>query len=164
MDIICKNEQKFTDMIYAWTFLGPFMQRIFGTGNRRKQPDQNTSQQAEVLQDSSLLVNKEAIGPDGLFDEDLKFYYTEDDISMRARINGWKLLYAPELRVMHHHQYSTRKIDKTKIEWIYMRDALTYARKFCGSYRTLLLLTPAACITFFIRVLYWQLTDRSQWK
>ncbi|MBI4034507.1 glycosyltransferase family 2 protein [Candidatus Saccharibacteria bacterium] len=38
----------------------------------------------------------------GLFDEDYFAYYEDVDLSFRAQLSGWKVLYVPSARVSHH--------------------------------------------------------------
>ena len=39
----------------------------------------------------------------GLFDEDFFAYMEDVDLAWRARAAGWRCLYAPQARVLHHH-------------------------------------------------------------
>lgn len=39
----------------------------------------------------------------GLFDEDFFAYLEDVDLAWRARIAGWRCLYVPQARVLHHH-------------------------------------------------------------
>jgi GT2 family glycosyltransferase len=52
---------------------------------------------------ASLLLRKEMLDEVGLFDDDFFMYYEDTDLAWRARLRGWKVLYAPEAIVRHIH-------------------------------------------------------------
>lgn len=45
----------------------------------------------------------------GLFDEDFFMYLEDVDLAWRARLRGWKCLYAPAARVLHVHSGTARE-------------------------------------------------------
>ena len=51
-----------------------------------------------------LLCNREVIESASLFDESFKFYFEEFDLSVRLRKSGWKTVYWPRCKVVHHHE------------------------------------------------------------
>lgn len=162
---INKPELSFQEILYAWTPIGPLLSRLYsGLKHTQHFPSQDASQYAAVLQDSAVLLRRDAIEGDSLYDDRFGFYFTEDDISIRLRRKGWKLFYSTDIQVRHRHQYSTKKISKMKYQWIYMRDVIAYSRKFCGRIKTAVLLEPAAYLTYIFRALYWYMTDKSKWK
>jgi GT2 family glycosyltransferase len=59
---------------------------------------------------ASLLLRREMLEDVGLFDDDLFMYYEDTDLSWRARLRGWKVLYAPSAIVRHIHCGTT-------VEW-----------------------------------------------
>ncbi len=164
VEIICKRQLSFIEILCAWTLIGPLLMRIKGANKNTTLLSQDSSQYAPVIQDSAILVRKEAIEGKDLYDEKFGFYFTEDDISIRFRRKGWKLLYSTDIQVKHRHQYSTKKISKIKYQWIYMRDVIAYSRKFCGPFKTIIFLEVPVYLTFIFRVLYWYITDKSSWK
>ncbi len=46
----------------------------------------------------------------GLMDEDFFAYYEDVDLSFRAQLHGWKVIYVPESRVYHEMSVTGRKI------------------------------------------------------
>jgi len=52
---------------------------------------------------ANLLLSKKMLDEIGLFDDDFFMYYEDTDLSWRARLAGWKVLYAPEATVRHIH-------------------------------------------------------------
>jgi GT2 family glycosyltransferase len=52
---------------------------------------------------ASLLLRKKMLDEVGLLDDDFFMYYEDTDLAWRARLGGWKVLYAPEAIVRHIH-------------------------------------------------------------
>ena len=59
---------------------------------------------------ASLLIQREMIADVGAFDDDFFMYYEDTDLAWRARLRGWKVLYAPSAIVRHIHCGTT-------VEW-----------------------------------------------
>lgn len=59
---------------------------------------------------ASLLIRKSLIDEIGAFDDDFFMYYEDTDLAWRARLRGWKVLYAPQAIVRHVHC-------GTSVEW-----------------------------------------------
>jgi len=51
----------------------------------------------------AALYRREMMDEIGLFDEDFFLYLEDVDLAFRARLAGWKCLYVPGARVIHHH-------------------------------------------------------------
>lgn len=52
---------------------------------------------------ANLLLRRKLVDEIGFFDDDFFMYYEDTDLSWRARLKGWKVLYAPEAIVKHIH-------------------------------------------------------------
>jgi len=52
---------------------------------------------------ANMLIKRELIQDVGFFDGDLFMYYEDTDLSWRARLRGWKVLYSPSAIVRHIH-------------------------------------------------------------
>lgn len=52
---------------------------------------------------ASLLMRREMVEETGLLDEDFFIYYEDTDLSWRAWLHGWKVIYSPEAYVRHIH-------------------------------------------------------------
>jgi len=59
---------------------------------------------------ATLLIRRELLKDAGLLDDDFFMYYEDTDLSWRARLRGWKVLYTPKARVRHIHC-------GTSVEW-----------------------------------------------
>lgn len=51
----------------------------------------------------AALYRREMLDAVGLFDEDFFAYMEDVDLAWRARAAGWRCLYVPQARVLHHH-------------------------------------------------------------
>ena len=51
----------------------------------------------------AALYRKKMLDDIGLFDEDFFLYLEDVDLAMRARLAGWKCIYVPRAKVVHHH-------------------------------------------------------------
>ncbi len=51
----------------------------------------------------AALYRKKMLNEIGLFDEDFFLYLEDVDLAMRARLAGWKCIYVPRAKVVHHH-------------------------------------------------------------
>jgi len=67
--------------------------------------DYETQRPAEVFGGcgASLLLRRAMLDDIGLFDSRLFMYYEDLDLAWRARIEGWKFVYAPRSKVFHVH-------------------------------------------------------------
>ena len=78
-----------------------------------------------VVQDSCLLIKN--IKTDLIFNEKLKFYYTEDELCDRLRLLG-TIKYNKEVSVTHGFQFSTKKQTRRWFLNIYWKDAFNYIK------------------------------------
>ena len=58
---------------------------------------------------ASLLIRREMVEDVGTFDDEFFMYYEDTDLAWRARLGGWKILYAPEALVRHIHCGTTEE-------------------------------------------------------
>jgi len=60
---------------------------------------------------AAILVRAEAIQTVGLFDEALSIYYNDMDFSLRFHQAGWKTVFVPEAKVVHHGGTTTAMLN-----------------------------------------------------
>lgn len=58
---------------------------------------------------ASLLLRRSMLDEIGSLDEDFFMYYEDTDLAWRARLYGWKVLYAPQAKVRHIHCGTTKE-------------------------------------------------------
>lgn len=147
LDRINKMQLSELDLLKNFTLLGNIL-------NSDNPLDQEKSCFAEVVQDSCLFIHKNAL-KDFLFDEDFKFYFTEDSLSRELRSKNYKLYYCSDIFVNHGLKKATKTIKNTKVNTIYMKDCWTYSRKYCNPLFHWIIFTPAMIITFLARYIKW---------
>jgi N-acetylglucosaminyl-diphospho-decaprenol L-rhamnosyltransferase len=67
----------------------------------------NSVREVGWVQSSALLVRREAAAQIGWFDPDFFVYSDETDFQKRLHDAGWRVLYVPQARAIHHEQLST---------------------------------------------------------
>jgi GT2 family glycosyltransferase len=77
----------------------------------------------------SLLVRRELIEQIGLLDEGLFLYFEDTDWGSRARLSGWKLLYAPRSLVFHKASATMGGMEAPRMRYYLARNLLYFVRK-----------------------------------
>ena len=71
--------------------------------------DENTQHDVEWAYGAALLVRRAALSQAGLFDESFFMYSEETDLCKRIGDAGWRVVYFPESKVIHHEGKSSEK-------------------------------------------------------
>lgn len=74
---------------------------------------ENTIKQPMEMENTngcSMLIRREAFYDAGCFDEEFQFYAEDDDLCMRIRLAGWKIMYTPYATAIHDEHQETRNI------------------------------------------------------
>jgi len=163
---IPKREIYISRLFLDYTILGPIVQRLFpnmqfGLSDYSLDEDIND---VDVLQDSSLFIRRSVLNPQRIFDERMAFYYTEDYLCDLIRSNGNKLCYSTETTVEHLYRFSTSKMGKVMIAYIYVKDAIFFSSNKYGKFISFIILAPLAFLTLSIRVLIWFIKGDLSWK
>jgi N-acetylglucosaminyl-diphospho-decaprenol L-rhamnosyltransferase len=108
-------------------------------------PD-NEIQEVDWVTGACLLVRREAIEEVGLLDKDFFMYSEELDWCRRAKERGWKTVYLPTARVIHHGGQSSEQV-KSFQHIQFQRSKIRYFRKHHGSWQ-------AEILRLFILVAY----------
>jgi N-acetylglucosaminyl-diphospho-decaprenol L-rhamnosyltransferase len=89
-------------------FLGPFSRsNRFTRAYRQSGWDRRTERVVDWVSGACLLVRRSAFEEIGRFDEGFWLYAEELDLCTRLRDAGWKVLYTPELEILHEGAVST---------------------------------------------------------
>ena len=86
-------------------------------------------QEVDWLLGACLMVRREAIADVGLLDEKYYLYVEDIDWCLRMHQHGWKVLYLPATRFVHHHLAVTDKQFFTKATLHHFRGMLRFWRK-----------------------------------
>ena len=81
------------------------------------------------MQSSALLVRREAAARIGWFDPDFFVYSDETDFQKRLRDAGWRVLFVPQARAVHHEQLSTDRAAAARRITEFHRGRDRYMRK-----------------------------------
>ena len=66
--------------------------------------------EVDQLMGAALLLRRAALEQVGAFDERFFMYFEEVDLCLRLHNAGWKVLFVPDARVMHHGGRSARQV------------------------------------------------------
>lgn len=66
-----------------------------------------TTREVDWVQSSAMMVRREAAAEVGYLDPDFFVYYDECDFCLRLAEAGWKTLYVPDAKAIHHDQLAT---------------------------------------------------------
>ncbi|WP_181833170.1 glycosyltransferase family 2 protein [Bacillus taeanensis] len=92
----------------------------------------NELSETDFITGCSLLVKAELIQQIGMLDDDFFMYYEDAEWSLRAKKNGWKLVYVPESIVWHKVGSSTGREKKDHspiIEYYDIRNNIFFIKK-----------------------------------
>jgi hypothetical protein len=94
-----------------------------------EQPLPRSPIEVEAISGALMLVSKVAIDDVGVWDE-AYFLHCEDlDWCMRFRINGWKIMFVPDVDVLHYQGHSSRSRPMF-VEWHKHKGMVRFYRKF----------------------------------
>ncbi len=131
----CSRVPRYVDLLLGYTFLGVLLQ---GWRNRRRHVmwytgwDRNSTRPIEVGPGSNLLCRREAIQRIKGFDDQLKLYFTEDDLCKQILDAGYELHFVEGALLLHEERASTSQVWRLA-SYIYFEDLLTFTRKYYGA-------------------------------
>lgn len=101
-------------------------------------------------QSSAMLVRRGAAEQVGYFDPDFFVYSDETDFEKRLRDTGWKALYVPAARAVHHDQMASDEAGAERRIVEFHRNRDLYLRKHKGRV-TAALLRPLHALPYLVR-------------
>lgn len=103
--------------------------KLFFDFNLHKQPLPTEPIDVEAISGALMLVRRAAVDNVGLWDE-AYFLHCEDlDWCMRFRQHGWKILFVPDARVLHHKGHCSRS-RPFFVEWHKHKGMVRFYHKF----------------------------------
>lgn len=90
---------------------------------------------------AAALARVAALQAIGLFNEELFLYCEDTELGWRARLAGWRIVFAPQSRVCHKYEFSR---STSKYYWLERNRFLVLA--WCYRGQTLALLAPALAV------------------
>lgn len=76
-----------------------------------------------------MLFRKKVLDKIGGLDENFFMYFEDIDFCQRAKRAGWKIIYWPEIKILHHHMQSAKK-DITQAWWQETESLIYYFKKY----------------------------------
>ena len=113
---------------------------------------------------ANLLLRRQMLEQVGLFDDDFFMYYEDTDLSWRARLFGWQVLYAPEALVRHIHcgtseewsSFFTYHVERNHLAMVFKNGSWRQIRRTWLNY-------PGSLVKNLLRLSV-SLLRRGQWR
>jgi len=120
----------------------------------------NTARDVDYVTGCALMARREVIDRIGYLDPTFKAYYEDADFCMRARQNGFRIVYAPAGRVWHRISSSTGgQLGARKIS-LKLRSTWTFFRRYASPHHWLTM--PLFFAADVIRILFLAVFGRFQ--
>jgi GT2 family glycosyltransferase len=103
--------------------------RLFFDFHLHKQPLPTHPIEVEAISGACMLVNRAAMQSVGRWDEGYFLHCEDLDFSMTLRGRGWKIMFVPDARIIHHKGGCSRS-RPLFIEWHKHRGMMRFYRKF----------------------------------
>lgn len=91
--------------------------------------DYQKLQEVDQVMGAFLMTRKEVLEKVGLFDENFFLWFEEVDFCKRVKEAGWKVIYYPEVKVLHHGAQSFSQILSFRKQRIFNRSLIYYFKK-----------------------------------
>ena len=126
------------NMVGSYSKTPTFLSELDSIGRLRTPERYKTIHEVGTLRGACLAVRKETIESAGMMDDDFFFYFEETEWCMRIAKNGWKVLTAPHIKIMHIGGDSTKSVyHGSRIE--FFRSRLLFWRKTMPTYLVIIL-------------------------
>ena len=118
----------------------------------------DTPDEVDAISGAAFGIRRETFELLGGFDEDFFLYMEETDLSLRARLAGWKCRYVPESILLH--DYSLR----FGLNKVFYQERNRYLMLLkCLKWRTLLVLLPTFILAEVVTWAFVLIRDRVHW-
>lgn len=140
---IAKPHRTFRQLVRDFTLLGYPLQRWTSDDVTNHVHGGKPPYRAEVLQNSSLLIRREALRSlDYPLDPNLDIFLSEDDFAERLKKEGWELYYQPEIVVEHLGQETLNRLSVRERHDVVTSDLIHFTREHHGPFQAHLLMRP----------------------
>lgn len=103
--------------------------KLFYDFHLHKQPLSDGPIEVETISGACMLVKREAVADVGLWDEGYFLHCEDLDWCMRFRQQGWKIMFAPDAKIIHH-KGTCSKSRPIFVEWHKHKGMMRFYRKF----------------------------------
>jgi len=129
LDLACRRSFP-TPEVMLWRVTGLSKifpkSKLFGRYNMTYL-DEHVETEVDCVVGAFMMVRREAIAASGLLDEAFWMYGEDIDWAYRIKQAGWKILYYPEVTVLHVKRAASRKNPRAQVE--FQRASLIFYRK-----------------------------------
>ena len=93
--------------------------------------------EVDIVQDSFIYINGELVDKGLRYDENMRLYFTEDDICMRTRKLGHRVVFFKDVQVFHD-AHSTVDFSDKAVWRMYLRDCVDFTKEYHGTHGSFL--------------------------
>jgi N-acetylglucosaminyl-diphospho-decaprenol L-rhamnosyltransferase len=121
--------------------------------------DEDTIAEVDSVVGAFMMVRREAIRDTGLLDESFFMYGEDLDWAYRIKQAGWRVVYYPEVTVLHVKRASSRQSPRAQVEfWRSME--IFYRKHFAATYPAFLNAVILMVIRMQTRIVQWRTRTR----
>lgn len=91
--------------------------------------DYGKTQEVDQVMGAFMIIRREVIEKIGMLDENFWIWFEEVDFCKRAKAAGWKILYTPEVKIIHHYGQSFKQAMGVKKQKDFNRSLSYYFKK-----------------------------------
>ena len=91
--------------------------------------DYEKTQEVDQVMGAFFMIQREVIDQIGLLDEKFWIWFEEVDYCKRAKDAGWKILYTPEAKIIHHYGQSFKQVLNVKRQKDFNKSLSYYFKK-----------------------------------
>jgi len=108
-------------------FLNPHFSSHIGIGKNPDKVSYNRFYEVDYITAAAMFLKKELVKKIGLFDDIFSpIYYEDSDFCIRARRAGYKVIYAPNIKIIHHESPSKKQHENNYINYISTRNKILF--------------------------------------
>ncbi len=108
-------------------FLNPLFSNHISIGKNPNKADYNKFSEVDYVTAAAIFVKKEVIKKIGVFDEIFSpIYYEDSDFCIRARRAGYKVIYAPNIKIIHHESVAKKQHKSEFMNYISTRNKILF--------------------------------------
>lgn len=99
--------------------------------------DHKTEKEIDQPDATCVMIRRSALR-DRIFDERFSILYNDVDLCHRIKNQGWKILFIPDVSVIHHGSQSTKQASP-KVRLVMYQNILLYYQQYFGMYARIML-------------------------
>ncbi len=91
--------------------------------------DHDEIAEVDWVQGSCMMIRREIFPDVEPFDERFFMYYEDVDLAMRTWQAGWKVVYIPDVHMIHHHKQESHSWKSPRVRFQHIRSAIHFFHK-----------------------------------